>query len=109
MPAFLIYICQSVEDREELETYWRDAPPTFAGYDFSPLAVYTPFDLLEGEGPVEGVVVAQFSSMEEGRKWFNSPEYSAVRKHRERGGRYLGLLVDGGMIVDPKARMRGAG
>ncbi|MBK5263907.1 MAG: DUF1330 domain-containing protein [Alphaproteobacteria bacterium] len=105
MPAYLVYICQSIEDREELETYWRDSPATYVGYDCKTLAVYTPFDLLEGEGPVEGVVIAEFASMDEARRWFYSPEYSAVRKHRDRGARYLGLLVDGGRIADPKLRM----
>lgn len=107
MPAYLVYICQTIEDREELETYWREAPLTFAGYDFKPLGVYTPFELLEGDGPVEGVVIAEFGSMEEAKRWFHSPEYSAARKHRERGARYIGLLVDGGMIADPKKRMSG--
>jgi uncharacterized protein (DUF1330 family) len=105
MPAYLVFICQTVEDREELETYWKKAPPTFAGYEFKPLGVYTPFELLEGDGPVEGVVIAEFGSMEEARRWYYSPEYAAARSHRELGARYIGLLVDGGMIAEPKLRM----
>ena len=26
MAAYLVYICQSVSDRKELETYWKDMP-----------------------------------------------------------------------------------
>jgi Domain of unknown function (DUF1330) len=58
---------------------------------------YRPFQLLEGEGPVEGVVVAEFPSMEEAKRWYDSPGYVAVRQHRMRGAKYLGLLVDGGV------------
>ena len=56
MPAYLVYICQGVSDRKELETYWKDMPPTFIGFDVKLHTVYRPFELLEGEGPVEGVV-----------------------------------------------------
>src|SRR5258708_26193431 len=33
MPAYLVYVCQGVSDRKELETYWKDMPPTFMGFD----------------------------------------------------------------------------
>src|SRR5580704_12522140 len=55
MPAYLVYICQSVSDRKELETYWKEMPPTFMGFDVKLHTVYRSFELLEGEGPVEGV------------------------------------------------------
>ena len=54
MPAYLVYICQSLSDRKELETYWKDMPRTFMGFDVKLPTAYRPFELLEGEGPVEG-------------------------------------------------------
>jgi uncharacterized protein (DUF1330 family) len=105
MPAYLIYICQGVSDRKELETYWKDMPPTFIGFDVKLHTVYRPFELLEGEGPVEGVVVAEFPSMEEAKRWYDSPGYVAVRQHRMRGAKYLGLLVDGGVTETIDERM----
>jgi len=97
MPAYLVYICQSVSDRKELETYWKDMPRTFMGFDVKLHTAYRPFELLEGEGPVEGIVVAEFPSMEEAKRWYGSPGYVTVRQHRMRGAKYLGLLVDGGV------------
>jgi uncharacterized protein (DUF1330 family) len=105
MPAYLIYVCQSVSDRKELETYWKDMPPTFVGFDVKLHTVYRSFQLLEGEGPVEGVVVAEFPSMGEARRWYDSPGYVAVRRHRMRGAKYLGLLVDGGVTESIDERM----
>ena len=105
MAAYLVYICQSVSDRKELETYWKDMPPTFMGFDVKLHTVYRPFELLEGEGPVEGVVVAEFPSMEEAKRWYDSPGYVAVRQHRMRGAKYLGLLVDGGVTESIDERM----
>jgi len=105
MPAYLVYICQSVSDRKELETYWKDMPRTFIGFDVKLHTVYRPFELLEGEGPVEGVVVAEFPSIEEAKRWYDSPGYVAVRQHRMRGAKYLGLLVDGGVTESIDERM----
>src|ERR1700746_1632153 len=92
-------------DRKELETYWKDMPPTFMGFGVKLHTVYRPFELLEGEGPVEGVVVAEFPSMEEAKRWYDSPGYVAVRQHRMRGAKYLGLLVDGGVTESIDERM----
>jgi ABC-type iron transport system FetAB ATPase subunit len=50
MPAYLVYICQGVSDRKELETYWKDMPPTFMGFDVKLHTVYRPFELLERVG-----------------------------------------------------------
>ena len=105
MPAYLIYVCEGVTDRKELETYWREIPRTLAGFDIKLHTAYRPFEILEGQGPVEGVVVAEFPSMEEAKRWYNSPEYTAVRPHRIRGAKYLGLLVDGGISENFDERM----
>ncbi len=42
MAAYLVYICQSVRDRKELEIYWRDSPATLEGHEIKLLSVYTP-------------------------------------------------------------------
>ena len=73
MAAYLVYICQSVSDRKELETYWKDMPRTLMGFDIKLHTAYRPFQLLEGEGPVEGVVVAGFPSMQEGQEVVRQP------------------------------------
>jgi hypothetical protein len=49
MPAYLVYICQGVSDRKELETYWKEMPRTFRGFDVKLHTAYCPFELLEGE------------------------------------------------------------
>jgi hypothetical protein len=38
------------------------------GFDFKLHTAYRPSQLLEGEGPVKGVVVAEFPSMEEAKR-----------------------------------------
>ena len=105
MSAYLVYLCQSVNDRDELETYWAKINPTFEGIDIKLLSGYAAFEVLEGEGPVEGVVVAEFPSMEAARAWYYGPKYTEVRPHRLRGGKYIGLLVDGEFTQNVEDRM----
>ena len=105
MSAYLIYLCQSVNDRNELEMYWEKINHTFEGVDIKLLSAYAAQELLEGDGPVEGAVVAEFPSMDAARAWYNGPAYTEVRQHRLRGGKYIGLLVDGEFTVNVEDRM----
>jgi uncharacterized protein (DUF1330 family) len=103
MPAYFVYICQEVIDRNALETYWSKIGATLEGYHPKNLAAYTPFEQLEGEA-VDGVAVIEFPSVEIAKAWYDSPAYRAIRHHRQNGARYIGLLVEGGALP-PDLRM----
>jgi uncharacterized protein (DUF1330 family) len=103
MPAYFVYVCQEVIDRQELLTYWEKIRPTLEGYQPRNLAAYTPFVQLEGEA-VAGVALIEFPSFDMARAWYDSAAYRAIRHHRERGARYIGLLVEGGSLP-PELRM----
>jgi uncharacterized protein (DUF1330 family) len=104
LSAYLLYVCQGINDRSELEKYWGVTQPTFEGRNMKVHAAYTAFDVLEGDGPVLGVVIAEFPSYEVARDWYDSPEYVAARQHRMRGASYIGLLTEGG-YTPPEDRM----
>jgi uncharacterized protein (DUF1330 family) len=104
MPAYLISICRDVSDRARLEQYWAHARPTFEGFDAKLLAVYTRFRPLEVRGPVEGVVMIEFPSMETATRWYESPGYQEVRKYRIGAAEFEIVVVDGG-LVEAKDRM----
>ncbi len=104
MPAYVIAICRGVSDRRRLEQYWAHSRPTFAGFDVKLLAVYTQVRPLESRGPVEGVVMIEFPSMEDATRWYESPAYQEVRKYRIGAAEFEIVLVDGG-LVEGKDRM----
>ena len=83
MPAYLISLCRGVSDRKRLEDYWANVAPTFNGVMATPLAAYAPFEVLEGDGGVRGVVLFEFSSMDEARRWYNSHAYQEAKKLRK--------------------------
>jgi uncharacterized protein (DUF1330 family) len=103
MPAYLVYVCQEVLDRAELELYWAKIGPTLAGYEARNITAYADMQQLEGE-PVAGVAVVEFPSAEMARAWYDSPAYVAIRHHRMKGARYIGVLTEGGTLP-PGLRM----
>jgi uncharacterized protein (DUF1330 family) len=104
MSAYVISICRGVTDRARLEQYWAHSRPTFEGFNAQLLAVYTRARTLEAYGPVEGVVLVEFPSLESATRWYESPAYQEVRKYRIDAAEFEIVLVDGG-LVDAKDRM----
>ena len=51
--------------------------------------------------------LAEFESFEFAKRWYDSEADRRVRRHRQNGGRYIGLLVEGGALP-PELRMRPA-
>jgi uncharacterized protein (DUF1330 family) len=94
MPAFLVFIREKTLDRSELEAYWAKVRATMEGQPIKVLVAYGRHVTLEGP-EVEGVVVAEFPSVEEARAWYDSPAYQEAAQHRLRGAVYRGLIVEG--------------
>lgn len=94
MSAYIVFIRETTIDRSELETYWQKAPAAMENHPIKALAAYGRHVTLEGPD-VEGVVIAEFPTVEEARDWYDSPEYQAAAQHRIRGAVYRGLIVEG--------------
>lgn len=94
MPAYVVFIREKTLDQAELETYWAKVPPTLEGQPIKVLAAYGRHFTLEGEES-EGVVIAEFPTVEEARAWYDSPAYQAAAQHRQRGAVYRGFIVEG--------------
>ncbi len=98
MAAYLISLCRDVRERKHLEDYWANVAPAFQGFDAKPLAAYAPFEILEGDGGVLGVVLFEFSSMEEARRWYTSAAYQEVKKLRAGAANFDLILVEGRFV-----------
>ena len=94
MAAFMVFIREKTLDRPELEAYWAKIRATLEGHPIKILAAYGRHVTLEGP-EVEGVVVAEFPTLEAARAWYDSPAYQEAAQHRFRGAIYRGLIVEG--------------
>ena len=94
MPSYMVFIREKTLDRSELEVYWSKVSESIDGRPIKVLAAYGRQVTLEGP-EVEGVVVAEFPSIEEARAWYDSPAYQEAAQHRFRGAVYRGLIVEG--------------
>lgn len=94
MPAYIVFTREKTLDQSELEAYWEKVTGTLAGRPLKVLAAYGTHVTLEGP-VVEGVVIAEFPTLQDARDWYDSPAYQEAAQHRHRGAVYRGLIVEG--------------
>jgi uncharacterized protein (DUF1330 family) len=94
MKGYLVFTREKTLDAAELAIYWEAIRGTFAGHEVKLLASYGKHEVLEGD-PIEGMVIAEFPTVEAAKDWYDSPGYREVRKHRIKGAIYRGILVEG--------------
>jgi uncharacterized protein (DUF1330 family) len=109
MSVYVIAIVRRVRDRKGLEDYWSKVGPTFNDTGSKPMSVYTPFQLLEGEGPALGHVLIEFPDRDAAHAWYFGSAYQAVKTLREGAADIDLLLVESGVVTDPEMRMPGVG
>jgi uncharacterized protein (DUF1330 family) len=94
MPAYIVFMRERTLDQTELEAYWQRVTPTLEGRPIKVLAAYGKHLTLEGPD-VEGVVIAEFPTLQEARDWYESSAYQEAAQYRHRGAVYRGLIVEG--------------
>jgi len=93
MAAYIVFMREKTLDQSELEAYWEKVKGTLDGRPIKVLAAYGKHVVLEGPD-VEGVVIAEFPTLDEARDWYDSPAYQKAAQHRHRGAIYRGLIVE---------------
>lgn len=94
MSAYVVFVRETVTDRQALDCYRELTPAARDAHPLVPLAFYGTHEVLEGE-PVDGVAILDFPSMAAARAWYASPEYQAALPHRLRGSTGRVYLVEG--------------
>ncbi len=94
MTAYVVFMREKTLDQSELEAYWEKVTGTSDGRPLKGPAAYGKHLTLEGPD-VEGVVIAEFPTLDEARDWYESPAYQRAGRYRHRGAIYRGLIVEG--------------
>jgi len=83
-----------VTNQVDFNTYVAGVPATIAKYGGRYLVRGGKTQSLEGEPP-NRIAVVTFDSAEAARKWYDSPEYSAIKPIRQRSAKARGFIVEG--------------
>jgi uncharacterized protein (DUF1330 family) len=84
-----------VTDPAQFEEYRKLVPATIARYGGRYLVRGGAVDAKEGGWTPRRLVVLEFPSMDEARRWYHSPEYAPVLAMRLKSARSKVVLVDG--------------
>ena len=94
MAAYLIANVE-VTDPAAYEEYKKQAPATIAAYGGRYLARGGAIEVLEGDWTPSRVVILEFPSMAQLKKWYDSPEYRPLCQIRGRTTRSSAVVVEG--------------
>jgi uncharacterized protein (DUF1330 family) len=94
MPAYVIAEVE-VTDPVGFEEYRKQVPATVAKYGGRFLVRGGALETVEGDWRPKRLVVAEFPSLEQARRWYDSPEYKDPKALRLRTSKSKILLVEG--------------
>ena len=83
MAAYVIVDIE-VTDQAGYDEYRALAPQTVAAYGGKYLVRGGPFEILEGNWKPKRLVVIEFESIEQAKRWYKSPEYSVALPMRQK-------------------------
>jgi uncharacterized protein (DUF1330 family) len=84
-----------VTDPAGFEEYRKQVPATVERYGGRFLVRGGQIQTLEGDWKPKRIVVTEFPSMEQARRWYDSKEYRALKILRARSARGSVVLVEG--------------
>ncbi|HEX7786463.1 MAG TPA: DUF1330 domain-containing protein [Methylomirabilota bacterium] len=94
MAAYII-VDLTVTDLPTMEEYRKRVPATVAKYGGRFLVRGGAHQTVEGDWKPNRVVVLEFPSMEQAKRWYDSEEYREPKAMRLRAGRANLIMVEG--------------
>ncbi len=94
MTAYVIVDIE-VTDSVGYQEYVKLAPPTVTLYGGKYIARAGRTEILEGDWSPNRLVILQFDSIEQARRWLESPEYSQIRALRHKFAKSKMVVIEG--------------
>jgi len=93
-PGYYIAEVTEVSNQDQFNTYAAGVPATVEKYGGHYLVRGGQTEALEGEPP-KRIIITAFKSMADAKRWYDSPEYSAIRPIRLRSAKARGFIAEG--------------
>lgn len=94
MPAYIIVELE-VTDPTSFDEYRQQVPATIAKYGGRYVVRGGQTETLEGGWNPKRIVVLEFASVDQAKRWYNSDEYHAPKALRFRSAKSKAILVEG--------------
>jgi uncharacterized protein (DUF1330 family) len=94
MPAYII-VDIDIHDKDLYEEYKKLTPATLALYGGRFVVRGGPTQILEGDWQPGRLVILEFDTPEQAKKWWDSPEYTPAKEIRQRAARTNMVLAAG--------------
>lgn len=94
MPAYVL-VQVDVTDPETYEQYKPLVPPTIAQYGGRFVVRGGKTEVLEGSWSPKRLVILEFPSVEQAKKWWSSSEYAPAKALRQRSAKTEMIVVEG--------------
>jgi uncharacterized protein (DUF1330 family) len=94
MAAYMI-VDLDVLDPAGFEEYRKQVPATIAKYGGRYLVRGGPMEVIEGDWRPKRVVVLEFPTLDQAKRWYDCEEYRAPKALRMRTARTNAILVEG--------------
>ena len=95
MAAYVIGAVLSVSDPAKFSEYVERAHPTLEQYGGKIVVVHDTVEVADGKWSPAGIIVVEFESMAQAKKWYNSPEYNPLVSIRTGSSDSGVIFVDG--------------
>ena len=95
MPGYVMGVLNAINDGPAFDDYQHVAEPTIGQYGGK--RVFVSSEVVPGDGAWSpmGIILFEFESAEQAKKWYNSPEYQAVVNQRINSTDSALVLIDG--------------
>ncbi len=105
LPSYLVTNVD-VRDAQRYEDYRRQVPPTIMQHGASYLCRGGRFEVMEGEGLYDRIIITKFPSWDHCRTWYHSKDYGPVKSIRQaasRGNMFMTEGLSGEFSAEPGA------
>ena len=94
MPAYIVADV-TVTDPETFKEYSKQVPATIAAYGGKYLVRGGAVDVIEGTWNPKRLVVLEFESAAQAKRWLDSPEYQLLKQMRHKASSTNMILIEG--------------
>jgi uncharacterized protein (DUF1330 family) len=94
MPAYIVGQV-TIHDLTEYNKYLAGFFEAFAPFEGRVLVASDQVEVIEGQWPKTRTVVLEFPSTDHAKRWYNSPEYQDLARHRFKAATSNIILAEG--------------